>query len=218
VVTEGSPTIAFGVAPDIPSDVGATFECQINDEAFHPCTSPLVLSDREDGFYTVVVRVTDPVGNSATISRQFAIDRTITGGGTTPSVTGSGTTPSATNPGRKRIASTVTLYYDARRGGARVTFINRLRVNNVPRGARVTVFCRGQRCPFKRRTVSKSGAVSLQALFRGRGLRPRTTVEIRVTKSGRIGAVFVYKTRSGEPPTFHQFCLPAQGTTKPQAC
>ena len=50
---------------DIAGEAGATYECNVNDEGWVPCSSPLGLSGLEDGLQTVLVRQTDAAGNTS---------------------------------------------------------------------------------------------------------------------------------------------------------
>ena len=78
------------------------------------------------------------------------------------------------------------------------TKYRRLTLKRVPRGAKVTVTCKGKRCPSRRFTSTRSGSVKL-AKFVKKKLRPGTTLTIRVTKAGAIGKQFVIKIRTGRP-------------------
>jgi len=103
---------------------------------------------------------------------------------------------------------------------ARVT---RLLARNVPAGARVQLRCSGRSCPFAHtpaETIPRaSAAVSLMnAKLRKARIRPVTTLEVRVTKSGRIGRVVRYRfARRGRKPTAQTLCL-APGATTPARC
>jgi hypothetical protein len=80
------------------------------------------------------------------------------------------------------------------------TRYSRLVVNGVPAGARVTVKCKGRKCPVKSFRSTKAGSVKL-ARFIKKKLRAGTTLTIRVTKPGTIGKQFVIKIRKGKRPT-----------------
>ena len=105
---------------------------------------------------------------------------------------------------------------------ARVT---RLVARDVPAGARVQLRCSGRSCPFAHtpaETIPRaSTAVSLMnTKLRKARIRPVTTLEVRVTQSGRIGRVVRYRfARRGRKPTEQTLCLapwakaPARCTT-----
>jgi hypothetical protein len=69
----------------------------------------------------------------------------------------------------------------------------------VPKGATVTVSCKGKRCPARRFTSRRSGNVKL-GRFVKKKLGAGTTLTIRVTKPGAIGKQFVIKFRKGARP------------------
>ena len=51
-----------------------TVTCNVDGAGFSPCASPLALSGLTHGSHTVVVRATDPAGNSVDASRTFFVD------------------------------------------------------------------------------------------------------------------------------------------------
>lgn len=114
-----------------------------------------------------------------------------------------------------RVGGTVSIAFRASSKGARVL---RLHVRDAPAGARVEVRCRGRRCQFKRRkaTVRANGTAKLRRLVRRR-LRPRTTLEIRITAPNSIGKVVRYQVRRGRIPQGRTLCLPP-GAKKPARC
>ena len=103
---------------------------------------------------------------------------------------------------------------------ARVT---RLVAHDVPAGARVQLRCSGRSCPFAHtpaETIPRaSAAMSLMnAKLRKARIRPVTTLEVRVTKSGRVGRVVRYRfAHRGRKPTEQTLCL-APGATTPARC
>ena len=74
-----------------------------------------------------------------------------------------------------------------------------LTLRRVPTGARVTVACKGKRCPTRRFTSTRSGNVKL-AEFVKKKLRAGTKLTIRVTKPNAIGKQFVIQIRKGKRP------------------
>jgi len=106
---------------------------------------------------------------------------------------------------------------------ARYAKVRSLRARNVPAGARVQLRCSGRSCPFRRtreRTIRrKRASVSLMtAGLRTARLRPRTTLEVRVTSPEAIGSVTRYRfLRAGRPPAQQVRCL-LPGSTSPRRC
>ena len=64
-----SPTFYFSSEP------GSTFECQLDDRGYSPCTSPLTTSELSDGPHTIEVRATDAANNPdpSPASRAFTV-------------------------------------------------------------------------------------------------------------------------------------------------
>jgi hypothetical protein len=96
-----------------------------------------------------------------------------------------------------------------------------LRVQQIPAGARVTVRCRGRRCPLKsasRVAVSRPPEAS-SVEFRAfeRFLRFGVTLEILVSKPGEIGKYTRFELRRGKLPTRVDMCLDQAGV-KPLLC
>jgi hypothetical protein len=100
----------------------------------------------------------------------------------------------------------------------RRTRVLALRVRRAPRGARVTVRCRGGGCPRRvGRVVATNGSATLTAHFKGRRLRPGAVVEVRVTAPGTVGRAVRWTVRRNKPPRGRRLCLPP-GARAPGAC
>ena len=114
-----------------------------------------------------------------------------------------------------RLVATIKNKWTAARG--RVT-VNALRVLDAPEGARVVVSCSGKRCPFKRRTatVSAKGDAALLKFFK-RKLRPKITIDVRVTYPNTIGRVGRFRIKRVAIPNMQRLCLPP-GATKARRC
>jgi hypothetical protein len=84
----------------------------------------------------------------------------------------------------------------------------------TPRGTRIRIRCSGSGCPFKRRAVAARmiGLRSLQRTY-----RPKATIEIRVTKAGKIGKYTRVRMRRGKAPVRLDRCV-MPGRTKPVRC
>jgi hypothetical protein len=122
--------------------------------------------------------------------------------------------------GYPRIASRAALGVSLFFGYSKVTSVS---ARDVPAGAKVQLRCSGRSCPFKQtkvRTIKKrSSSVSLMtsALRRTRIL-PRTTIEVRVTGTGRIGRVMRFSfTKLRKHPTLSTRCL-IPGSSSPRKC
>ena len=90
----------------------------------------------------------------------------------------------------------------AEKGRGRFTVLKRLLVVGAPAGARITVTCRGKRCPIRRKVVSSAsrGAVSLLAPFRKAALAPGSVVTVSVTAPAAYGKVLRLVVRKRKPP------------------
>ena len=112
-----------------------------------------------------------------------------------------------TGQGPQRITSGVRSAWQA---FPRFTRNVRLVVTNLPARARVAVTCRRARqprrsgCRFRRRvfrTTAPRASLDLSAVLRGRRLRPRTVVQVRITAPGAIGKTLRYRMRRGRVPS-----------------
>ena len=93
----------------------------------------------------------------------------------------------------------------------------RVRVLSVraPKGALVTVLCKGRGCPAKqRRKRAKGRAVRFKTYERF--LRAGIRLDIYVRKANTIGAFTRYKIRAGKGPIRIDRCLPPGSKTKPK--
>jgi hypothetical protein len=171
IVKANSVTFGFAAA-------GGAVACALDSEtAYRPCSSSGsdVLSGLADGAHTFRVRVRDESDDVVVQSRSFAVDtsrpRTIVNA------------TIETNP----------LVFK------RYTIYKRLVIKHVPRGATVSVACKGKKCPAKRFSKRGGGSVKLKK-FTKRKLRVGTRLTVRVTQPGAIGKQFVIKIRKGKLP------------------
>jgi PKD repeat protein len=95
-------------------------------------------------------------------------------------------------------------------GGARI----KLLVVDAPKGAKVSIRCRGGGCPFKKQ-VRPAALVRVKKLERV--LRAGATVKVYVTKRGLIGKYTQLKIRAGKPPARRDLCVPP-GSWRPIRC
>lgn len=101
----------------------------------------------------------------------------------------------------------------------RRTRARELLISEAPPGARVEVRCKGKRCPFKRRatTINRKGEVDLRRKFLRKRLRPKLTIEVRLTQPNSIGRVWRFRTQREGTPPMKRLCLPP-GRDKPTRC
>jgi hypothetical protein len=105
-------------------------------------------------------------------------------------------------------------------GYSKVTAIS---ARSVPAGAKVQLRCSGRSCPFRRtraRTLRRSrSSVSLMtASLRSTRILPTTTLEVRVTRTGRIGKVMRFRFRRlRSNPVLQTLCL-VPGASRPARC
>jgi PKD domain len=95
------------------------------------------------------------------------------------------------------------------------TLIGRF-VVSVPRGALVTVRCRGSGCPYRRRRIrAETGRIRLRGLERR--LSPGTRIELFVMKKETFGRYIRYRILRGRPPARVDRCVRPR-TRQPVAC
>ena len=97
-----------------------------------------------------------------------------------------------------------------RAAGARTVNVT-LSARNFPRGTRIELRCSGPGCRSRRavRRVTRSRArVNLHGFLGSRGLRRGARVELRFTRSGRIGRVLRYRIGSPGVPRVDFLCQP----------
>jgi len=99
-------------------------------------------------------------------------------------------------------------------GGKKVA---RMTVANVPADGAVTVKCQGRGCAFRSKTVKRRRTVSLAKLFRGRTLRPRTVVRLRIAGPNRMGKEITFTIRAKQSTLVKTRCRPP-GAKKALEC
>jgi hypothetical protein len=101
------------------------------------------------------------------------------------------------------------------------TRVKSLVVRNAPKGARITLTCRGGGCPFrgtKRARVTRDlKPVAFQRFFRRARLRAGARVRIAVTAAGLVGRTYTYKVEFGDLPSQTTVCR-APGAKRGKAC
>jgi len=96
------------------------------------------------------------------------------------------------------------------RNGVRLTLLT----VRAPKGARITILCKGRSCPAKKWV--NTAAVVRATKFQ-RALRAGTRLTIKVTKPGRIGKYTVIVIRKDKMPKRSDRCL-YPGARRPVAC
>ncbi len=96
------------------------------------------------------------------------------------------------------------------------TRIRLLRVRGVPRGAFVTVRCRGAGCRRRRQSVQvSSGTVRLRSFERN--LRVGARIQVFIIQPGRIGKYTSFRIRSRRAPLRKDLCV-LSGRARPTPC
>ena len=88
-----------------------------------------------------------------------------------------------------------------------------LAARDFPRGTRIELRCSGSGCPFRRvrRQVTNGRPVNLHRHFGAHSLGRGARVEVRLTRSGRIGRVLRLKIGAPGTPSVDFKCLPPGG-------
>jgi hypothetical protein len=91
-----------------------------------------------------------------------------------------------------------------------------LTARDFPRGTRIELRCRGAGCAFRRvvRRVTGSRPVKLSRAFRGRALARGARLEVRLTRSARIGRILRFKIGAPGSPSVEFKCLPPGGRVR----
>jgi hypothetical protein len=95
--------------------------------------------------------------------------------------------------------------------------VNRtLTARDLPSGTRVELRCSGPGCPFKRvlRRVRRGRPVKLHGAFGNRTLGRGARVEVRLSRSGRIGRVLRFRMGAPGTPSVDFKCLPPGGRVR----
>jgi hypothetical protein len=71
----------------------------------------------------------------------------------------------------------------------------------IPKGARVTVSCKGAGCQFGRRAVTpRHGRINLASVLGGIHLQPRAIVKVMISATRKTGETIVYTMQRGAGP------------------
>jgi hypothetical protein len=223
VLSTGDASFSFRASEDT-----TTFQCAIDGGAPTPCAPPASFSGLARGLHTFSVVATDAAHNQDPSPAQvrWLIAADADGDGYIDANPFGGAIDcndhaATVNPGVREIPGNRT---DENCDGTIAPFqrvtttfsfgwrginchgcihLRKLVALNVARGTTLRLSCQGHGCHFKRKLRSRSkdvARVKLLKLFRGRGLRPGTTITLRATSPGAIGVVkrlHVVKKRGG---------------------
>jgi Putative metal-binding motif len=103
----------------------------------------------------------------------------------------------------RRVLSRILAFYTPFSHGK--TRVDDLYAQSLPKGARLVVRCRGGGCPSARRLRARrvkhaTRRVSYKRVLAGRLLSSGARLEVRITKTGWVGAATVFRMRAGKPP------------------
>ena len=135
------------------------------------------------------------------------------GGGSDPGGSG-GDTPVPAGGFRKLRPFPVVVVAGRRMRGR--THISRLAVRG-PRGATVSVRCRGRGCPSRSFVAKLGGSKRIRLRRFQRTYRPGAMIEVRVTGPQAIGKFTRIQIRATRPPSRRDSCL-VPGATRPSRC
>ena len=88
------------------------------------------------------------------------------------------------------------------------------------KGAKKAKFTKSP-CAFKTKTktaLSSTKAVSFTTNFRNRVLPAATELQVRITSSGRVGKIWIYRINQRTSPRETRRCLTKGDSAKPQVC
>ncbi|MBA2420882.1 MAG: hypothetical protein H0V57_07105 [Thermoleophilaceae bacterium] len=98
----------------------------------------------------------------------------------------------------------------------RGAYISRLSVR-APGGTKITVRCRGRRCPYRRASVRLNTGRAVRFRRLQRRFRARTLIEVLVTHPTKIGKYTGFRIRRGRSPRRRDLCL-VPGAGGPTEC
>jgi PKD repeat protein len=168
------------------------------------------------GWHVVRLTVTQPNGRSddAVSIFQVAAPALIAPPATPSTPTTPTAPPPSTPPPLMKPFPTVRFVGFVVPKGARITLVE---VRGGPKGARVTVRCTGEGCPFRlRRRVAETGRVRLSSFKRV--LKAGARLEVFVRAPGVIGKYAAFRIRAGKRPLRADRCLMPGASSKPTPC
>ena len=188
-----------------------------DDGQFDDATGPAATATFTAGDHDISLRVTDSDDVSRTITRTITVAAPVViplgpapAPPSTPTIATTPTTPAA--PALMKPFPIVRLVGVLTANGARITLVE---VRNGPVGARVTVRCIGDGCPFKsRRRILENGRVRLSKIG---ALPAGTRLQVLVRAPGVIGRFVGFRIRKGKRPLRADRCL-MPGSSQPTRC
>jgi hypothetical protein len=180
------------------SDLTAiTRSCSLDDGAFGACTSATgqSLSGLSLGIHTFALRVVDAAGHTTTVQRRFTVADKPTDTGDNGDSGNSDGQGGTTVPTVKKAKVTARWRLFGKR-----TRVDALTLAGAPKGAKVTVTCKGKGCAFKKKTLTATGKkIKLASRFKRHKLAAKTVITISVTNATGTKR-FRYTLRAGKPP------------------
>jgi PKD repeat protein len=190
------------------------------------------------GSYVVRLTVTDPRGASSSTTQSITVRAAtttstsagtqgaattagaFTAGGAASSSAGTGTgslapAPHASLATARRMSPFPVVRIAGRLSGSR-TLLSHLSVR-APRGARVTVTCRGRGCAARTQRLSVGRTLLRVRRLERKRLATGAVIEVRVTRRGYIGKYTRLTFRTGRAPARTDACL-APGSSRPVRC
>jgi PKD repeat protein len=176
------------------------------------------------GSYTVRLTVSDGRGGTDTVAQVI----TVSSGTTSTTSAGSPAAAPApvaggsasTSPTANRTARRLSPFPVIRIAGRLLGTRTRIRVLSVlaPRGATISVRCRGRGCVRRtQRLVTRTASTVRLRRFEGRSMAAGSSIEIAVSRAGLIGKHTRFTFRARRSPLRADRCL-APGSTRPVSC
>jgi hypothetical protein len=175
-----------------------TRSCKLDGGAFAACTSATghSLSGLSLGIHTFTLRVVDAAGHTMTVVRRFTVADKPAGGGGTGGTGGGGGGTSGPTVKAARLNTFWRLF------GTR-TQVATLTLTGAPKGAKVTITCKGKGCAFKKaKLTAKGGKLKLAKRFKKRKLAAKTVITVTVADASGTKR-FRYTLRAGKFPKKH---------------
>jgi hypothetical protein len=213
VVDKTAPTISIGSPTDGQvvtqgQQIAAQYSCadETNGSGLASCAGPVpsgaAIDTGTPGQKTFTVTASDKATppNTATLTHTYTVQAP--------------PPPVVFTTQRPQINISLSFLFSA---GKKTTKFRSLSVKGVPKGATVTVRCKGKGCPKQSFTKKNaSGSVSLKPYLK-KALRKGMVLTISVTKPGAVGMIKTLVIQSSKAPKVTTSCL-QPGAKTPTAC